>query len=140
MGEEPQGEAASTNGAADAGAEGGLGSVLYKVALAGVGALILAQEELEAAWRRARGERADGEPSTSTGEAPAPSVEAGGEASPGEAGAGAPDGNRLWTQVDAAIGRFLRGLSIPTRDEIDALSSKVDELAARIDAHARRPD
>ncbi|MCO5169171.1 MAG: hypothetical protein M9894_22740 [Planctomycetes bacterium] len=104
----------------------GIGSVLYKLALAGVGALILAQEELEAAWKRTRGERAeggDGEPAAPEGAAAEPAPD------PGQ-----PDGSRVRAQIDAAIGRVLRTLPIPTREEVDGIAARLDELEARADA------
>src|SRR5687768_8499126 len=87
---------------------GGIGSVIYKMTLAGVGALMLAQEEIEAAWKKRgaeKGEATDAKPE------PAPK-------------AGAPDGTRVSNQIDGSITRFLKTLAIPTRDELAALSTK----------------
>lgn len=119
---------------------GGIGSMLYKLALAGVGALILAQEEIEAAWKRTRGERQEGE--SEGGEQAA--TEGGGAAHEAEGAAttppspGAPDGTRVWNQIDAAIARVLRTLSIPAREDVDAVADKLEALAARIEARSRR--
>lgn len=112
-------------------AEGrGLGSVLYKVGLAGVGALILAQEEIEAAWRRARGEKGEG---AAEGAASAPA-----QTTTGDGADAKPDGTRVSAQIDGAIGRVLRSLSIPTRDEVDAVSARIDDLMAKLDARDER--
>ena len=126
---------------------GGIGSVLYKLALAGVGALILAQEEIEAAWKRARGEREDGAEAAAdvvTGGEAAGAEATSAEGAPGQtddgaaARPGAPDGTRVWLQIDAAIGRVLRTLPIPTRDEVNEVASKLEALAARIEERSRR--
>lgn len=126
----------------------GISSVLYKLALAGMGALVLAQDELEAAWKRARGERAEAEgPGAPDGSEPRDE----GAATPGE-GRGdeqadaypagvvdsAADGARVRLQIDTVIGRVLRTLSIPTRDEVEEVSKKLDALAARLAARTRR--
>lgn len=141
------------DGAAASGAEapgpggpnaGGLGSVLYKLALAGVGALILAQEEIEAAWKRARGERGEGDEDAGDDGTGAPTNGAQAQEPAAADGAdradrAAPDGTRVWLQIDAAIGRGLRSLPmIPTREEVDELANKVEALAARIEARSRR--
>ncbi len=121
---------------------GGIGSMLYKLALAGVGALILAQEEIEAAWKRTRGERQDGEPEGGEHAAAGGDGAADEEAAEGAAttppAPGAPDGTRVWNQIDAAIGRVLRTLSIPSREEVEALGDRLEALAARIEARSRR--
>lgn len=122
-------------------ARAGIGSRLYKLALAGVGALILAQEEIEAAWKRARREPApagddaggDGAGGDGAGDRASAAAEP-----TDEKAAEAPDGSRVWQQIDAAIARVLRTLPIPTREEVDAVSARLDELAARIEARSRR--
>lgn len=131
-----------------AGVEGGIGSVLYKLALAGVGALILAQEEIEAAWKRARGDRPEGAEGVDGADGADPAAQTvdnsgradGNEeqASPSDDASGAPDGSRVWLQIDAAIGRMLSTLPIPSRDEVEEVKNKLDALAARIEARSRR--
>jgi hypothetical protein len=134
MVEDRNGTDGAVDGAAkDAGtpAEGrGLGSVLYKVGLAGVGALILAQEEIEAAWRRARGEKGEG-----AGDAPAPAPA---QTKTGDTAETKPDGTRVSAQIDGAIGRVLRSLSIPTRDEVTAVEARIDALMAKLDDRDQR--
>jgi hypothetical protein len=134
MAEDRNGADGSADGAAKsetpAAAEGrGLGSVLYKVGLAGVGALILAQEEIEAAWRRAREKKGEG-----ASDGPPPPA----QTTTGDTAETKPDGSRVSAQIDGAIGRVLRSLSIPTRDEVDAVSARIDALLAKLDARDGR--
>jgi hypothetical protein len=128
----------SPEGARDGDGASGIGSFVYKLALAGVGALMLAQEEIEAAWKRTRGERGDGaegEASPNGGEpagtegTPPPEVQV---TTPGS-----PDGSRVWLQIDQAIGRVLRSLNIPTRDEVNQIGTKIDALMERLEARDR---
>ena len=61
---------------------------------------------------------------------------------PGAAGAGAADEKPEATRgfapmVDAAIGRVLRTLSIPTRDEVEAIGKRINELSRSIEARRR---
>ncbi|MBX3467672.1 MAG: hypothetical protein KF878_12375 [Planctomycetes bacterium] len=122
-----------TEGAAPGAEAGGIGSVLYKLALAGVGALILAQEELEAAWKRTRRERgedgAEAPEEQRDGAAEAPA------AAPGDPPR--PDGTTVRSQIDAAIGRVLRTLPIPSREEVDQVAARLDDLEAKADAAGR---
>lgn len=131
----------SPEGARDGDGASGIGSFVYKLALAGVGALMLAQEEIEAAWKRTRGERGDGAegapspdggapaPAAATDDAPSPQVQV---TTPGS-----PDGSRVWLQIDQAIGRVLRSLNIPTRDEVNQIGTKIDALVERLEARDR---
>lgn len=96
---------------------GGLGSALYKLALAGVGAVMIAQE---GAFRSKPKEEADA-PRDANGQTEQERAE----------------GRGFAPMIDAAIGRVLRTLSIPTRDEVEALGQKIDELARTIDARRR---
>lgn len=106
---------------------GGLGAVLYKMALAGVGALMLAQEEIEAAWKKRGAEKG-------ATDAPAEPKAAEGKPEAKAAAPGAPDGTRVSAQIDGAIGRFLKTLAIPTRDELAAMSEKIEALSKKLDA------
>ena len=91
----------------------GVGKFLYRLALAGVGGLILAQEEISNRFRRPEGE---GEPSGELKE----------DSSPREA-----EGT---THVEATIDRFLDTLNLPRRTEVDELNRMVDELTAKVEA------
>lgn len=142
MAEEHQadGAAGAAGGGEAAKQARGLGSVLYKVGLAGVGALILAQEEIEAAWRRARGEKGEGAaPAEASAEAPeAKAADAEAAAAEAQAASRRPDGSRVAAQIDGAIGRMLRALDIPTRDEVDAVAARIEALTAKLDAREGR--
>lgn len=131
---------ASPEAARDGEGASGIGSFVYKLALAGVGALMLAQEEIEAAWKRTRRERGDG----AEGEASPNGGEPAGAATDGSPSPevqvttpGSPDGSRVWLQIDQAIGRVLRSLNIPTRDEVNQIGTKIDALVERLEARDR---
>jgi hypothetical protein len=102
------------DGAADT---GGIGVVLYKLALAGVGALLLAQEELEVAWKK-RAASGDG--------AGAP------EARPKTVSEA--DAVETKARIDGTIGRALRSLSIPTRADVEGIDQRIDAIQKRMDA------
>jgi hypothetical protein len=121
---EPSAEAKAT-----ANGTGGIGSVIYKFALAGIGALMLAQEEIEAAWKKRGADK------SATGEAAPADPNAKPEPAPK---AGAPDGTRVSAQIDGAITRFLKTLAIPTRDELAALSTKIEALSKKLDARDQK--
>lgn len=125
---------ASPEGAAGDG-QGGIGSFVYKLALAGVGALMLAQEEIEAAWKRTRKERGEEAAVSADGATPAAEEEAAPEVQ--SSTTGSPDGSRVWLQIDQAIGRVLRSLNIPTRDEVNQIGTKIDALVAKLEARDR---
>lgn len=93
----------------------GLGSALYKLALAGVGAVMIAQE---GAFKKKEG--------------PDVPRDADGQTEQEKA-----EGRGFAPAIDAAIGRVLRTLSIPTRDEVEALGRRIDDLARAIDARRR---
>ncbi len=95
------------------GASPGVGRFLYRLALAGVGGLVLAQEEI-AGVLRGREDEGSGESADEPTErdAPAPAV----------------------THVDATIDRVLRSLNAPTRADVDEVARRIDELAAKVEA------
>lgn len=95
----------------------GVGRFLYRLALAGVGGLMLAQEEIAGMLRRER----EGEGSDPEQDAAAEAEEARVE---GEAG----------DRVDHTITKVLRGLSVPSRVEVDALREAVDALEEQVEA------
>jgi hypothetical protein len=97
--------------------KGGFGSALYKLALAGVGAVMIAQE---GAFKSKSKEEADA-PRDADGQTEQERAE----------------GRGFAPTIDAAIGRVLRTLSIPTRDEVEALGKRIDELARAVDARRR---
>lgn len=108
----------SDPGSADTGpvaTKGGLGSALYKLALAGVGAVMIAQE---GAFKKKEG--------------PEVPRDADGQTEQEKA-----EGRGFAPAIDAAIGKVLRTLSIPTRDEVEALGKRIDDLARAIDARQR---
>jgi hypothetical protein len=97
------------------GIKGGFGSTLYKLALAGVGAVMIAQE---GAFKKKEG--------------PEVPRDADGQTEQEKA-----EGRGFAPAIDAAIGKVLRTLSIPTRDEVEALGKRIDDLARAIDARRR---
>jgi hypothetical protein len=135
--ESKNGGAAPDGAARDGDGAGGIGSFVYKLALAGVGALMLAQEEIEAAWKRTRRDSpTDGtSPSAAAVDGAAPAAEPAQEVQASTTGS--PDGSRVWLQIDQAIGRVLRSLNIPTRDEVNQIGTKIDALVERLEARDR---
>lgn len=109
-------------------AKKGFGSALYKLALAGVGAVVLAQEELETAWKKARPEGAK------AGDKPEPKADKADKADRAEDA----KGGGWAAHIDGAISKVLRSLSIPTRDEVDELSRKIEALSRAVDERAAR--
>lgn len=98
------------------------GGLLYKLALASVGSVKLAQEELSSLFRRAPEVPRD--PSEPEGE-PLPSSL---KASPA-----AED------RIDSTINKVLASLTVASRDDVQALQAEVEALATRIaDLRARR--
>lgn len=103
----------------------GVGGFLYKLALAGVGGLLLAQEEITGMLRRGTPPPADAEAGSADGDAS------------GEAAATASDEAPACEPVDATVDRVLRTLNVPSRAQVDELSRAVDALAARVAALQR---
>lgn len=93
--------------------------LLYKLALASVGSVMLAQEELTSFFRRApEGPAADEVPEEESSEEQAPlPLEPTPEASD-------------W--LDATINQVLKTLCVASRDEVLALQREVDALSARL--------
>lgn len=97
------------------------GGLLYKLALASVGSVKIAQEELSSLFRRAPEVPRD--PSEPEGE-PLPTL----KASPA-----AED------RIDSTINKVLGSLTVASRDDVQALQAEVEALATRIEAlRARR--
>ena len=104
------------------GAAAGVSSLLYKVALAGVGGVMLAQEEIARVLRPRKEPR---EPS----EEGAPLD----EAADGSAGADddADHDAEREERFDVAIDRVLRTLKLPSRSDVDELGRAVAALERR---------
>lgn len=120
-GESGDGEASGESGARAQGPRG-VGRLIYKLALAGVGGVIFAQEEISDFFRRG----ADG-----AIEGPEQREQDGDDEPAQEPAAGTP-GHRWTERVDLGIDRVLRTLSVPSRADVDELSRRVDALAARV--------
>lgn len=114
---------AESDGARD---ERGVGTFLYRMALASVGALVLAQEELENRFRKLRGA---GGPEESA----APPVE---ERAPEGAADGKPR-RTLAEHIDQTVNRVLHSLHVPTRGDVEDLSRRVEELTRRVQSLRR---
>jgi hypothetical protein len=103
----------------------GMGGFLYRLALAGVGGLMLAQEEIASVLH---GHREDEEAAE---EAPQEEARAEGE------GSAEPEDDRDspgLIQLDATIHQVLRTFNVPSRAEVDEISRRIDELTARVAA------
>jgi len=110
---------------ADAASEEGprptLGTFLYRTALAGVGAFVMAQEEIEALLRKLveRGHLDQAEKERLLEETATHSEQ---------------ERKTISAQVDATIRNVLGSIHVPTRDDVDDLSQRVEKLAERIEA------
>lgn len=103
---------------------GVFGRLFTKLALAGVGGVILAQEEITEFFRR--------------GDRRPEGAEAEGRASPVAAdGEGDPPRRTDW--VDVTIDKVLGTLNLPSRAEVDELTRKIDRLAERVAARDDGP-
>lgn len=134
--------------AEDDGPKQGVGGYLYRLALAGVGAVMLAQEELEARFkRRVETPSQEGEP-LPVGKVPSDDASISDEAlvgpsddeGEGEGDEGDSDGDEdgekkgvFFSQIDATVASFIHKL-VPSRAEIDALTQEIDALAAEVEA------
>lgn len=149
-----QGEASAAHDDASPAAEGdpdrGVGTFLYRMALAGVGALVLAQEELEGRLRKLRGERgegaaaADGAPAAGEGsapdEAPPKADDQAEDAEPRASRhteAATPPRRTLAEHIDVTVSRVLQSLHVPTRGEVDELARRVEEIRRRLETLRR---
>lgn len=114
------------------GDERGVGTFLYRMALASVGALVLAQEEIENRFRKLRG--ADGGPAEGTeGATAAPPAE---ERSPEPPADGKPR-KTLAEHIDQTVNRVLHSLHVPTRGDVEDLTRQVEELSRRVQSLRR---
>ena len=125
----------------------GVGGYLYRLALAGVGAVMLAQEELEARFkRRVETPSQEGEPlprgaSASSGASAPAGASASDEAPVGPSGEddgsldedGEPKRGAFFSQIDFTVASFIHKL-VPGRAEMDALAQQIDALAAEVEA------
>ena len=144
---EPEGTREGERAEAPAGeteAERGVGTFLYRMALAGVGALVLAQEELEGRLRKLRGREGQTEDPAS-GEGPtAEGAAAASAAAPGpaaeetaEESAEARKKKTLAGHIDATVSRVLHSLNVPTRGEVEELTRRLEELGRRLETLRR---
>ena len=95
----------------------GVGKFLYRLALAGVGGVVLAQEELTGLFQK----RVAGDASEASSE---------GEAEPSES----IEETRSSSAMEATIDGVLHTLNLPTRGDVVELTEKIDELAARVES------
>jgi len=119
MSEAPPDDAAATESSEEQ--RSGVGSLFYKVALAGVGGVMLAQEEIANLLRRKSDDESPGE-----GEA-GDSGDSGASQAPPEP-----------TGVEVTIDRVLHTLHLPSRADVDALSRALDELERRVETLRRK--
>lgn len=137
---EPEGTREGERAEAPAGeteAERGVGTFLYRMALAGVGALVLAQEELEGRLRKLRGREGQGEGAgegapVEAASAPEQAAEDGPEES-----AEARKKKTLAGHIDATVSRVLHSLNVPTRGEVEELTRRLEELGRRLETLRR---
>lgn len=123
--QDPGGEGA----APDASGKKKRGGLLYKLALASVGGVILAQEEITSFFRR------DPEaPAPESGDGPEGTESDAGEVEPAAEPAPAEPTPETADWIDATINQVLKTLSVATRGEIQSLQHEVDDLAERIAA------
>lgn len=113
----------------------GVGGLLYKVALAGVGGVMLAQEEIARVLRPRRA--APGEEGAET-EAADPAAPEGATAEGAEASAPGPIPAATADRFDVAIERVLRTLKLPSRGDVDELGRAVAALEQRVASLAER--
>ncbi|MBL4849838.1 MAG: hypothetical protein JKY65_30285 [Planctomycetes bacterium] len=92
------------------------GGLLYKLALASVGSVMLAQEEISSFFRR------------DPNEPPRDPSEPAGKPLPLKASPDAED------RIDSTINRVLASLAVASRDQVSALNAEVDALEAKIEA------
>jgi hypothetical protein len=104
--EEPQEANADGDGERE-----GVGRFLYRLALAGVGSVVLAQEELSGLFKRAESDEEDEESAEGK--------------SVNDAGS---------NSVNATIDRVLHTFNLASRNDVDELTQKIDELTAKIAA------
>ena len=90
----------------------GLG-LFYKLALAGVGGVMLAQEEIGNFLRRDGQKAPPEEPSSDQG---------------------VPLGDATADRVDATITRVLATFNVPSRADVDDLTARIAELIAQVEA------
>jgi len=122
----------------------GVGGYLYRLALAGVGAVMLAQEELEARFkRRVETPSQEGEPLPQDAVADAersPSDEAlvgpTDDDDAEEDEDGDPKRGAFFSQIDFTVASFIHKL-VPGRAEMDALAKQIEDLAAEVEALKR---
>ncbi len=110
----------------------GVGGLLYKVALAGVGGVMLAQEEIARVLRPRRaapGEEGEAAADPASAE-PQPAADA------AEASASDPIPAAAVDRFDVAIERVLRTLKLPSRGDVDELGRAVAALEVRVAALA----
>lgn len=94
----------------------GVGRFLYRLALAGVGSVVLAQEEISGLFRR---------PDGSEGSEDGSNVEDGVD----------PDADDPATRhMYATVDRVLHTFNLPSRGDVDELTQKIDALAAKVEA------
>lgn len=124
----------------------GVGGYLYRLALAGVGAVMLAQEELETRFkRRVETPSQEGEPLPQgvVASNPAHASDEALVATPSDGDAedeggedGEPRRGAFFSQIDFTVASFIHKL-VPGRAEMDALAQQIDALAAEVEALKR---
>lgn len=116
----------------------GVGGYLYRLALAGVGAVMLAQEELEARFkRRVETPSQEGAPlPPGDPSAAGPSSDEGSISDQGRVSDEAPTEparGAFFSQIDETVATFLKKL-VPGRAEMDALTAEIEALTAEVEA------
>ena len=126
--DQAQQEPGAEGAAPDASGKKKRGGLLYKLALASVGGVILAQEEITSFFRRD-----PGQPAPESGEALDGVDSDAGEVEPSEPAPPEPTPETAdW--IDATINQVLKTLSVATRGEVQSLQHEVDDLSERIAA------
>ncbi|MGE0711369.1 MAG: hypothetical protein AB7N76_30410 [Planctomycetota bacterium] len=96
------------------------GGLFYKIALAGVGGVMLAQEELASFFRKTERPAEESAPEEESSEEQAP----------------LPEGGHDW--LDTTIDRVLHTFNVPSRADVDALAREVAALSARLEAYRQQ--
>jgi hypothetical protein len=104
---------------AESDSSAGVGRFLYRLALAGVGSVVLAQEEISGLFRRSE----DSDEDEGSEEEPSSDDDDSGAAND-------PATRHMYATVD----RVLHTFNLPSRGDVDELTQKIDALAAKVEA------
>jgi poly(hydroxyalkanoate) granule-associated protein len=106
---------------------------LYRIAASGVGAFVLAQEEIEGRLKRLTERGNSTAESDDANDEAAPPSEPSEESEEAEAVPAKPERRPIGDYIDTTIANILHSVNMPSRGDLDELTQKIDALSEKVE-------